>query len=177
MPWVAPCAVVVMIEQCRACAACGARLKAVIAPTATAATSDLVMAHSSSGHGARVLSPLTAYNLARLIARSSLGSGKGISDAGQRPYTSAPCRLALSAFRSSSRNCIGNVASPDRDEPLAVVVDLDQTAMAVGTVLTYHLWNHSDDNGQARSPGHWQCSEPHTRRSGLLSAPIEDHVQ
>ena len=88
----------------------------------------------------------------------------------QRPYTSAPCRLALHrGCRSLSRNCIGNEASPDRaqtlhsaaDEPLAVVVDLDQTAMAVGTVLTYQVWNHSDDNGQARSPGHWQCSEPH----------------
>jgi hypothetical protein len=48
-------------------------------------------------------------------------------------------RLALSASRSSSSNCIGSVASlgpPQRThQPLAVVVDLDQRAMAVGAVL------------------------------------------
>ena len=47
MPWVAPCAVVFTIEQCRAWAAWGARLKAAITPTATAATSNLLMALSS----------------------------------------------------------------------------------------------------------------------------------
>ena len=43
MPWVAPSAVAVTIEQCRAWAGCGARLKAAIVPTAKAATSNLVM--------------------------------------------------------------------------------------------------------------------------------------
>src|SRR6516165_7591031 len=47
MPWVKPCAVAVTIEQCRAWAACGARLKAAITLTATAATSNLLMALSS----------------------------------------------------------------------------------------------------------------------------------
>jgi hypothetical protein len=47
MPWVAPCAVAVTIEQCRAWAGCGARLKAAIALTATAAISNLLMALSS----------------------------------------------------------------------------------------------------------------------------------
>jgi hypothetical protein len=46
MPWVKPGAVAVTIEQCLACAGCGARLKAAIAPTATAATNNLVMALS-----------------------------------------------------------------------------------------------------------------------------------
>jgi len=46
MPWVKPCAVAVTIEQCLACAGCGAKLKAAIAPTATAATNNLVMALS-----------------------------------------------------------------------------------------------------------------------------------
>src|SRR6516165_5031647 len=47
MPWVKPCAVAVTIEQCRAWAGCGARLKAAIAPTAIAATNNLLMALSS----------------------------------------------------------------------------------------------------------------------------------
>jgi hypothetical protein len=47
MPWVTPCAVVVTNEQCRAWAGCGARLKAATALTATAASSNLVMALSS----------------------------------------------------------------------------------------------------------------------------------
>src|SRR6516162_2577503 len=47
MPWNTPGAVAVSIEQCRAWAGCGARLKAAIAPSATAATSNLLMEHSS----------------------------------------------------------------------------------------------------------------------------------
>src|SRR5262245_22845238 len=46
MPWVTPRAVEVTFEQSRAWAGCGA-MKAAIAPIATAATSNLVMAHSS----------------------------------------------------------------------------------------------------------------------------------
>ena len=46
MPCVKPGAVAVTIEQCRAWAGCGARLKAEIAPTATAATNNLLMALS-----------------------------------------------------------------------------------------------------------------------------------
>ena len=47
MPWNTPGAVAVSIEQCRAWAGWGARLKAAIAPTATAATSNLLIALSS----------------------------------------------------------------------------------------------------------------------------------
>ena len=43
MPWVAPFAVVFTIEQCRAWAGWGAILKATIAPTARAASSNLVI--------------------------------------------------------------------------------------------------------------------------------------
>jgi len=46
MPWNTPGAVAVTNEQCRAWAGCGARLKAAIALTATAATNNLVMALS-----------------------------------------------------------------------------------------------------------------------------------
>jgi hypothetical protein len=42
-PWVTPRAVAVTLEQLPACADCGARLKATIAQTATAAISDLLM--------------------------------------------------------------------------------------------------------------------------------------
>ena len=72
MPWVTPCAVAVTIEQCRAWAGCGARLKAAIAPTATAATTNLLMALSFLQVTVRV----TAYTLrlTRFIAQSSLGS-------------------------------------------------------------------------------------------------------
>jgi hypothetical protein len=41
MPWVTPRAVAVTFEQSRAWAGCGATLKAAIAPTATAAASNL----------------------------------------------------------------------------------------------------------------------------------------
>jgi len=47
------------------------------------------------------------------------------------------------------------------DHPLAVVVDLDERLMAAGAVLT----------------GHWQFSQPYMPRSGLLSAPMEDHIR
>jgi hypothetical protein len=52
-PWVIPLAVAVTAEQCRAWAGSEARLKAAIAPTATAASSNLLMALSSlQDHGA-----------------------------------------------------------------------------------------------------------------------------
>src|SRR5262249_15328074 len=47
MPWVTPCAEAFTIEQCRAWAGWGARLTSAIAPTATAATTNLLIAHSS----------------------------------------------------------------------------------------------------------------------------------
>jgi hypothetical protein len=47
MPWVTPRAVVVTLEQLRACATCGARFDAAIALIMTAATTNLFMALSS----------------------------------------------------------------------------------------------------------------------------------
>lgn len=44
VPWVSPRAVAVTLEQLPACADCGAKLKAAIAPTAIAATSNLLIA-------------------------------------------------------------------------------------------------------------------------------------
>src|SRR6185312_8257688 len=51
MPWVTPRAVAVTPKQLRACADCGARLKAAIAITVTAASGNLFMALSSRDGG------------------------------------------------------------------------------------------------------------------------------
>src|SRR6266498_2695848 len=47
MPWATPRAVAITLEQLRACADCGARLKAAIALTVTAANKNLFIALSS----------------------------------------------------------------------------------------------------------------------------------
>jgi hypothetical protein len=81
MPWVAPCAVAVTIEQFRACAGCGARLRAAIALTATAAISNLLMALSSLRNAGDLLPPCHFTGLLPSRRRPTLLRFPSVDDA------------------------------------------------------------------------------------------------
>lgn len=117
MPWVAPCAVVFTIEQCRAWAGCGAKLKAAIAPTATAAISNLLMALSSLKVAPRGFSHRLHHPIfTRFIAQSSLG----------KPPCLIPPVGPIAWGRHKAKTPTGGTATMPA---LAITIEVERTRM------------------------------------------------